>query len=139
MLGSNARRKEVKDMKRAMTAVFALVLVMAFGGLAFGWWGGPGMGYGPGCYSGGMKPENMKKFQKETLGLRDELIAKQIDLEAEYDKASPDQARITALRKDIIDLEARVQVVADKYGTAAGAGMGRGMRGGPGCNCRMWY
>ena len=70
----------------------------------------------------------MKKYQKETLSLRDDLAAKQVDLEAEYDKPEPDPARIASLRKEIVDLEARIQTVADNYGVRPwGSGHGRGM------------
>ena len=69
----------------------------------------------------------MKKFQKETLNLRDELAAKQLDLEAEQDKAQPDPARISSLRKEIVDLEGRIQVVANNYGVRP---WGRGHRHG---------
>ena len=38
------------------------------------------------------------------------------ELNAEYQKADPDPAKVAALRKDIIDLQAKIQVVGDKYG-----------------------
>jgi hypothetical protein len=90
----------------------------------------------------------VKKFQRETLALRDELAAKRVDLEDEYDKAEPDRARVASLRKDIVDLEAKIQTVADKHGIRPwGRGHGRGMmRGwdeagyarGSGCGCGWW-
>jgi hypothetical protein len=98
----------------------------------------------------GASAGTMRKYQKETLNLRDELAAKQLDLEAEYDKPQPDQARIASLRKDIVDLETRIQAVADNNGVRSwGRGRGRGMMygsygwdgyggggyGGGGCGC----
>jgi hypothetical protein len=79
----------------------------------------------------------VKKFQKETLALRDELATKRLDLQAEYEKAQPDTARIAALRKEIVDLEAKIEVVGDKYGVRSwGRGHDRGMMAwDDGCDC----
>lgn len=118
-------------MKKVTGMVLAIMMVLVLAGAASAWWGGPGMGYGPG-YSSGVNLENIKKFQKETFGLRDDLAAKQLDLQSEYGKPIPDTARVAALRKDIIDIQAKIQVVADKYGTAWGAGSGQGMMMGQG-------
>ncbi len=133
-------------MKKLM-GIMAIGLVLVLASAAFAWWDGPGMGYGPGYYSGA-NAETMKKFQKETLSLRDDLMTKQIELQTEYDKPAPDTARIAAIRKDMIDLQAKVQVIADKYGVPAwgsGSGgmmtgrgpMGRGMMRAAGCPCPM--
>ena len=99
---------------------------------------GPWMGYGPG-HGGGASAATMKRFQKETLGLRDDLAAKQIDLAEEYDKAQPDQNRIAAIQKDIVDIEAKIQTAADKHGLGHwGWGHGRGMMGGRDGHCGCW-
>lgn len=101
-------------MKR-LTGVIVVAVMMLAGGAALAQGTSPGAGAA-------------RKYQKETLSLRDELAAKQLDLEAEYDKSQPDPARIASLRKEIIDLEARIQVVADNYGVRSwGRGYGRGM------------
>jgi hypothetical protein len=134
-------------MKKVTGMVVAVMAVLVLASAAFAWWDGPGMGYGPGSYSGA-NAETMKKFQKETFSLRDELAGKQLDLQAEYDKPVPDTARIASIKKDIIDIQAKIQVVADKHGIPAwgpGSGrgmmmgrnmmMGRGMMGGGGCSC----
>ncbi len=133
-------------MKKVTGMVLAVAMALVFAGTAFAWWDGPGMGYGPGSYSGA-NAETMKKFQKETFSLRDELMTKQLDLQAEYDKPVPDTARVATLKKDIIDIQAKIQVVADKHGIPAwgpGSGgmmgrgmMGRGMMMGAGCPCPM--
>lgn len=131
-------------MKKVTGMVMAVIVVLALASAAFAWWDGPGMGYGPGYYSGA-NAETMKKFQKETFSLRDDLATKQIELQAEYDKPVPDTARIASLKKDIIDIQAKIQIVADKQGIPAGGlgygrGMmtGRGMMMGAGCTCPMW-
>ncbi len=135
-------------MKKVTGMVMAVMVVFVSASSAFAWWDGPGMGYGPGSYSGA-NAETMKKFQKETFSLRDELMTKQLDLQAEYEKPVPDTARIASIRKDIIDIQAKIQVVADKHGVPAwgsGSGggmmmgrgmMGRGMMMGAGCPCPM--
>lgn len=128
-------------MKKLVSGITLVVILLAAGG-AYAWWGG----YGPGYAAAGVNVENMKKFQKETLTLRDELMTKELDLQNEYAKEAPDTKRIAALKKDIIDIEAKIQTIAEKNGLptagytdgARGRGMrGRGMMaGGPGsCGC----
>ncbi len=124
--------------------VLAVMAVLVLASVAFAWWGGPGTGYTQGYY-GGTNTDTMRMFQKETLSLRDELAAKQLDLQAEYDKPVPDTARIAGLKNDILDIQAKIQIVADKYGAPAGGpGYGRGrmmgrgygyMNHGGGWNC----
>ena len=125
-------------MKKVTGMVMAVMAVLLLASAAFAWWDGPGMGNGPGYYSGA-NSETIKKFQKETLSLRDELEAKQLDLQAEYDKPVPDTVRIASIKKDIIDIQAKIQVVADKHGIPAwGSGSRGGMMMGAGCPCPMW-
>lgn len=125
-------------MKKVTGMVMTIAMLLMLAGAAFACWDGSGMGYGPGDYSGA-NAETMKMFQKETLSLRDELMTKRIELQAEYDKPVPDTARIAALKKDIIDIQAKIQVVADKQGIpTGGTGYGRGMMMGAGCSCPMW-
>ena len=120
-------------MNRIAGVVIAVGMVLA-AGMAVAW-----DGYGPEYY-GGAGTGALKKFHKETLGLRDELVTKQMDLDAEYQKPESDPARIAALRKDIVDLQAKIQVAGDKYGILAwGRGYGRGtmyrQAGWDGCGC----
>lgn len=129
-------------MKRAMTVVVMVAIALFASTAVYAWWGGYGMGYGTGA-----NVETMKKFQKETLSLRDELMTKQLELQNEYGKSVPDTGRIVALKKEIIDLEAKIQGIADKYNMPSGSSMGRGMMGpammgrgmqGYGYGCGMW-
>ncbi len=125
-----------REMKSIIGAVVVAAVVLT-AGVAVAW-DGPWMGRGPDRWSGA-SAGNLKKFQKETLALRDELAAKQVDLAEEYDKAEPDGARIAALRKEIVDIEVKIQASADKHGVRPwGRGYGRGMMGGSsggGCGC----
>ncbi len=109
-------------------AIISLVIIagLLFTTAVYAWRGGHGIGLWAGT-----NVETLKKFQKETLPLRDELIAKRIELMSEYKRPTPDNSRITTLRKEIIDLQAEIQSVADKTGVSELGPMsrlkGRGM------------
>ncbi len=106
-----------------VVAVFVAVALLASTAV-YAWWGGYGMGYGTGS-----NIETIKKFQKETLGLRDELMTKNLELQNEYVRTVPDTGRIATLKKEIIDLEAKIQSIADKYNMPSGGHMGGMMMG----------
>lgn len=113
-------------MKRVMMIVVVAAVALLASTAVYAWWGGYGMGYGTGS-----NIETMKKFQKETLNLPDELMTRNIELQNEYSKSVPDTDRIVTLKKEIIDLEAKIQGIADKYNMPSsghmGGMMGRGM------------
>ncbi len=90
----------------------------------------PAGGYGTGD-STTVDIEVVKKFQKETLPLRDELITKKLELHKEYSKTNPDKGRIATLRKEMVDIELKIQEKADTAGLSPwGCGMmGHGMMG----------
>jgi hypothetical protein len=122
------------DMKRILGALAATAVVLA-GGVALA---ADSTGTGATSTSGAA----VRKFQKDTFALRDELAAKRADLQDEYDKAEPNTARIAALEKDIVDLQARIGAAAQRSGVRGprhGRGMGyggMGYGGGPGsCGC----
>lgn len=101
--------------------IVALVLGIGFivAGMVYanGWYRG-GYGWHCGGYRMGYGTANvdrLRSFQKETLSLRDELIAKEFELRNEYNKPTPDLNRIASLRKEIIDLETKIEEIADKY------------------------
>lgn len=125
-------------MKKRTLVVLALALSLSLiaAGSAFARWGGGdgmmGRGYERGagdCYRSDVDPETMTKFQKETLQLRDELLVKRLELSQEYAKEAPDTDRIAKLRKEMIDVQAQIQKVADKYDIDGG---GKGRRFGKG-------
>jgi zinc resistance-associated protein len=75
--------------------------------------------YGDDCgmsYGTSSNVESMHKFQQETLSLRDKLMTKNLELQNEYSKPVPDTNRIARLRKEIIDLQVKIQNIKDKYG-----------------------
>lgn len=112
-------------MKRILGAIVVAAVLLAAGVAVAcdGPWYGAGHDH-MGQYRGD-SPAAMKTFQKETSALRESLADKQIDLGVEYDKAVPDPARIASIRKDIVDLETKIQAAADKHGVRHG-GWGRG-------------
>ena len=132
-------------MKKGIAMSMALLAVLVLSSAVYAWWGDCGMG----CSDTNASVENMKKFQKETLSLRDELMTMKLELRDEYDKPAPDINRIAAIKKEIIDQQVKIQTVAGKYGLQPGEAMkrdrtghgkkGRGMMGTDmmaGCGCR---
>lgn len=127
-------------MKRLILIALAAILILGIGATVYA--RGPWAHGGWDCWDmNGVDIEKVKKFQKETLNLRDELHIKKLELRQEYDKEKPDLDRIAQLRKEIIDLQTRIQKIASRYGLPAmcpGCGrMGRGpMMGGMRCGCQ---
>jgi len=144
-------------MKRIVGVIAVAAVVLVIGGVAFAQMGG-GWGPGSGCLygagytgtNGTVNVEKLKKFQKDSLGLRDELITKRAELANEYAKPTPDATRIADLRKQMIDTQAKIQKVAEINGLPAWGqgygrggmgrgGRGRGMMSGSGPNgCPQW-
>lgn len=122
-------------MKKGIIISLVLVAGLIFTSAiyAIGPWGGYGMGYSAqtGGYGTTVDIEAVKKFRKETLPLREELITKRLELQNEYNKATPDKNRISTLRKEIVDIELKIQEKADAAGfsTWGGGMMGSGMMG----------
>jgi hypothetical protein len=129
-------------MKRSAMMIVVAAVALVAAGAAFAQMGGPGMGYGRGHFGSGpdsqVNVENLKKFQKETLSLRDDLMTRRAELHNEYIKQTPDTARIAELQKQMIDIRVKIQKAAEKNGLPAwgqGSGhgrMGRGMMAGSG-------
>lgn len=92
-----------------------------------------------GGYNSSAKPENIRKFQKDSASLRDELAVKQQELAQEMNKPDYDPARVATIKKEIIDIETKLEVLARKnnvypdqhYDRAGYRGQGM-MRGGCG-------
>ena len=61
---------------------------------------------------------SLKKFQRETLSLRDELITKRLELSREFCKQKLNKNRIAALQRKILDIRTQIQEKADKAGIA---------------------
>lgn len=111
-------------MKKRTLVVLGLVLSMGLivAGSSFarggGGYGMMGAGYDRGagdCYRADVDPETRAEFREETQQLREELRTMRLELRQEYDKESPDTERIVQLRKGMIDVDMKIQAVADKY------------------------
>ena len=68
----------------------------------------------------------LKKFQRETLSLRDELITKRLELSREFSKQRPDREHISALQKRITDIRKRIKKKADDAGISGSCSGGTG-------------
>ncbi len=102
--------------------VVAVVVAVGFGLAAIGY--AASQDYGPGPNQVDVKA--LRQFQKETLPLRDEIQAKNVELRNEYAQQTPDRNKIATLQKEIIDLRTKIQAAADKQGLPAyGPGTGR--------------
>lgn len=109
-------------MKKLMVAAMAALVLGLAGTFAYALQDGP---------SRQVDVNAFRQFQKETLPLRDEMMAKGLELRNEYAKEKPDQNKITKLRSEMTDLRTRIQASADKqglqgYGYGPGSGRGRG-------------
>lgn len=73
------------------------------------------------CISQAAKPDAdaVKKFRKETLPLRGELMTKKIEVRNEYAREKPDRDRIASLKKEIIDIRTEIMKKADEAGMPA--------------------
>jgi len=142
-----------KSILIGMVAVFALALV-ASAAMAWGPGYGRGLSVGPGYGStpvSNLTPEQSSKIQaiqqanlKDIVPLQQQLFAKKTELRSLWLSQNPDQAKINALQKDILNINARLQEKATNarfemrkvltpeqqaqltvYGPGMGYGMGR--------------
>jgi hypothetical protein len=124
-------------MKKTLFIAVIVAAALVSGGAVYAHMADGEWGHGPGACLGGtggnVNVDNFKKFQKETLSLRDELATKRVELSNENNATNPDSARIGTLRKDISDLQTKIQQSAEKNGvTGWGPGQGRGQGHGQG-------
>lgn len=84
---------------------------------------GPGYGWGYGSRrSESMTPEQRKQwektwsdYRKDTLEIRKQLAAKQLELETYWDQPDVDQTKIEKLSNEIAELQAQLAKKHDKY------------------------
>lgn len=96
----------------------------------------PGKGYGSGWLCNA-DSESVKKFQRDTLSLRDELISKRFEIREEYSKEKPDLDKIATLKKEIVDIRTEIRKKAQAAGLPAwkdgkigcGKMKGKGLKG----------
>ncbi len=130
-------------MKKMSVVVATLGLTaVLFGSAVAG--NGTGMGGGCGnCPQQSEAPaEASKKFQADTIDLRQEMMTKRFEAQRENLKATPDEAKIASLRAEIRALQEKIMDIRSKSGLPAfnkldgecGPRMGWAGKGMGGCN-----
>lgn len=104
-------------MNRKMAIGLALALTVLGGTVVYAGFGCDG---GPGMFGDNPDIEKVRIFQKETMVDRDEMMIKRLELNRELAKKSPDTAKVEALRKEMIDLRAKLQDSANRLGLTGG-------------------
>ncbi len=128
-------------MKKMSVVIIALSLAVSMFGVANA--GNRGMGGGCGnCAQGGVPSDQFRKFQADTIDLRQEMMLKRFEMQRENLKATPDSAKIAALQAYIKDIQLKIQDIRSQSGLPVGKSDGEcgqrmggvGKRGMGGCN-----
>lgn len=98
-------------MKKMSVVMIALSLAVSMFSLAYA--GGCGN-----CLQQGATADPYRKFQADTIDLRQEMMSKRFEVQRENLKATPDQSRITALQGEIRTLQARILDIRKQSGLA---------------------
>lgn len=100
----------------------AIVLAMAVSLSSFADAGyGNGMGSGCGnCPQQGGASEQFRKFQADTIDLRQEMMTKRFELQRENLKGTPDNGKIVSLQADIKTLQSKILDLRKQSGLPVG-------------------
>jgi hypothetical protein len=112
-------------MRKGVIVVLIAAVALVFVSAVYAYPPGNGNGI---CRSVNVDTEAVKKFHKETLSFRDELITKKLDLRKEFSRRTPDRDRIAALQKEIIDIRTKIMKKADESGVPGYFGCAGGCR-----------
>lgn len=136
-------------MKKMSVVVMALGLAVSMFSIAeAGYRNGMGMGTGcQTCPQNGTFTEQVKKFQADTIDLRQEMMTKRFELQRENLKGTPDKEKIAALQAEISTLQTKIMDIRSQSGLPVnrmdgecGKRMGRfGTKGMGGCGKGMMY
>lgn len=110
---------------KKVSVVAAAVALVIFCTAIYGW-----SQAGPAAPPAQVDVKAFRQFQKETLPLRDELMAKRLELRNEYAQATPNHEKIAGLEKEMIDLRTKIQTAAQKHNVAGLGGPCMGGKGG---------
>jgi hypothetical protein len=131
-------------MKGKSLAIVAVSVGLLVAAAVYAGSGGGNAGSGGGSYYGdpgsSVNVQSYRDFYKDTASLRDNLAEKEFELQQEYDMANPNPDRISVLRKEIVDLQSRIEKTASKHRLSGrwmrhnGMMWGGGYSGG-GCGC----
>jgi hypothetical protein len=104
-------------MKKMSAAIIAMTLVVSMFGSANA---GTMNGMGGGCENcpqqGGAPSDPFRKFQADTIDLRQEMMTKRFETQRENLKAAPDAAKLAALKADIKLLQTKILAIRDQSG-----------------------
>jgi len=112
-------------MKKLSVAAVALSLAVSLFSLANAGSNGMGGGCGncaqqPGASATTAAPgaltDPFRKFQVDTIDLRQEMMTKRFELQRENLKATPDEGKIATLRADITALQAKIFAIRSQSG-----------------------
>lgn len=96
-------------MKKITAALTALALALVIGGTAQAGKLKGGMHGGCGdCAQTGALTDQQRSFQQNTIDLRQEMMLKRFDVQRENLKATPDIAKVTALKSEIKAIQTRI-------------------------------
>jgi len=99
-------------MKASVLTLLALALTLAVCGTTLA-----GMDGGCAkCARSAGQSDQFKKFQRDTLDLRQELMNKRFDLQRENLKGAPDAAKVAALQADIAAIRAKISAIRAQSG-----------------------
>lgn len=140
------RKKSIIGVSLVLTVALMATVAFAWGpGKGYGW--GPGYGYPAIPNLTGEQSSKIQALQKayldEIAPLQQDLLKKKTELRSQWLSPTPDQAKITALQKEILNLQAKItekatnprleirKVLTPEQQAQLfvyGAGMGRGMK-----------
>jgi hypothetical protein len=103
--------KEEVQMKKVSVVLIALSLALSMIGFAnAGSRNGMDGGCGN-CIQSSAATDPYRKFQGDTIELRQEMMLKRFDLQRENLKAVPDNARVAVLQAEIKSIQAKIQEI----------------------------
>ena len=121
-------------MRKAIIGTMLLVSVLIMVGMVYA--RGP-MGSGSGACgrpdcpnAGSATTDQWQKFRADSLGLREQMMAKKFELEKEMLQANPDKAKVAKLEGELSALQASVQDMRTKAGLTGCDQGGAGCRNG---------
>lgn len=107
-------------MKKMSTVLMALALAVSTFSIADAGYGN-GMGRGcNNCQQDGTSSEQFRKFQSDTIDLRQEMMAKRFEIQRENLKSSPDKAKIASLQVEVSAIRTKIQDVRNQSGLPVG-------------------
>ncbi len=128
-------------MKMMTVVAIALSLAVSMFSIAYA---GFGKGMGGGCgdcaqntgagAAATAPSAQFRKFQADTIDLRQDMMLKRFEIQRENLKATPDAGKIAALQADIKNVQSKIHAIRDQSGLPTGTGEGECGQMMGGCN-----